>query len=203
MHEFGRVLGRSFNENYLNSPYFHWPKAIGDTIVEEFIRVGESLSTMDAKVGNGTDGGQVHTGIRTSTLSWIKYTDETKLLYDLLISRIDSVNFWHYGFALDAMDGIQYTRYPVGGHYTFHHDILKKKEDRMRKLSVVVGLSAASDYEGGELEIAPSGGNNPHKFKLERGDLIAFPSWTPHRVAPVTSGHRITAVAWVLGPKFV
>jgi PKHD-type hydroxylase len=33
-------------------------------------------------------------------------------------------------------------------------------------------------------------------YKLNRGDMIAYPSTTLHRVNPVTSGERMAAVGW-------
>jgi PKHD-type hydroxylase len=203
MHLFGRELPRQYNENYLTAPYFVWKSCLDKDIIEKFVSIGESLSTTEATVGDGINSSAVHTNIRISTLSWIKYNEQSKKVFDALISKIDSVNFWYYGFILTGIEDIQYTRYPIGGHYVFHNDILSSRENFMRKLSVVACLSNQSDYEGGEFEIAPSGGSNPTKFKFDFGDLIAFPSYIPHRVAPVTAGHRTTVVTWAMGPKFV
>jgi PKHD-type hydroxylase len=77
-----------------------------------------------------------------------------------------------------------------------------RQDSIQRKLSIVLALSDKTDYEGGEFKLMPHG-VNPNIFKFSKGDLIAFPSWVPHKVEPVTSGKRITLVAWACGPKFV
>ena len=40
-------------------------------------------------------------------------------------------------------------------------------------------------------------GSVEHSYKLEAGTLVAYPSDTLHRVAPVTKGVRLAAVGWV------
>lgn len=202
MHSFNRTLPTSYNENYYAQPYFLWKNCADDTTIQRIIDAGEALQISDARIGGGPGDSRLDEKTRISKLSWINYSEEHKDIYDFFIDRIDRLNYWHYGMILTGMDSIQYTRYPVGGHYKFHNDVIARKENSMRKLSIVLSLSSSSDYEGGELLLSPHG-DNPSSIKLERGDFIAFPSYTPHKVTPVTSGHRITAVSWVLGPKFV
>ena len=79
----------------------------------------------------------------------------------------------------------------------------------MRKLSVTVSLSNPEDYEGGLLEfdlrnIDEINTNNIIKCKeiLPKGSIVVFPSYTWHRVSPVTSGTRLSLVQWNLGPGF-
>jgi PKHD-type hydroxylase len=198
MHTFPKTLPRKYNEKYFAKPFFLWQKCADDEMIKKFIDMGESLSTMEAQIG----GKVVDINARVSTVSWIGYNDTTKDLYDFLIDKIDRINYYHYGMILNGVESIQYTRYPINGHYKFHNDIIARKEDNQRKLSLVLALTAPEEYEGGELLLMPNG-DNPLKFKLGKGELIAFPSWVPHKVTPVTSGLRITAVNWVLGPKFV
>jgi PKHD-type hydroxylase len=198
MNIFPNILQTKYNEGYFEKPYFFWAKCGDDVIVDKFIQVGESLSTMKALVG----GGAVHEQTRISTLSWIHKNEQSQELYDFLIDKIDRINYYHFGMKLFGMESIQYTRYPIGGHYKFHNDVIYRKEDSQRKLSIVMGLSNKDDYEGGDLLLMPHG-DNPQRFRLDKGDLIAFPSWVPHKVEAVTAGHRISAVSWVCGPKFV
>ena len=46
--------------------------------------------------------------------------------------------------------------------------------------------------------------NNIIKCKeiLPKGSIVVFPSYTWHRVSPVTSGTRLSLVQWNLGPGF-
>jgi PKHD-type hydroxylase len=135
-------------------------------------------------------------------LSWIHYNDKSKELFDFLIDKVDRINYHHYGMKLFGMESSQYTRYPIGGHYKFHNDVVYRKEDSQRKLSIVMGLSSQTEYEGGDFLLMPHG-DNPVRIRLDKGDLIAFPSYIPHKVEAITSGHRVTAVGWICGPKFV
>lgn len=198
MHLFPQPLSTKYNENYFADSHYIWKKCADDAIINKFIETGESLSEMKALVG----GGKVHEQTRISTLSWINHNEQTKELFDFLIDKIDRINYYHFGMKLYGMESIQYTRYPINGHYKFHHDIVVKKEDSMRKLSIVMALTAPDEYEGGDLLLMPHG-DNPTVIRLEKGDLIAFPSFVPHKVTPITSGTRITVVNWVMGPKFV
>lgn len=198
MHIFPNPLPTKYNENYFAEPHFIWKKCADDEVVQKFIALGESLATMDALVGGGT----IHEPTRISTLSWINHNDDSKELFDFLIDKVDRINYHHYGMKLYGMESIQYTRYPIGGHYIYHNDIIARKEDSMRKMSIVMGLSSKDDYEGGDLLLSPHGAN-PKEIRLDKGDLIAFPSYIPHKVTPVISGTRITVVNWIIGPKFV
>lgn len=201
MYKFPNTLLTKYNENYFADLHFHWRSCADQSMIDKFIEVGESLVQQEAKIGGPVDS-SINAKVRVSTLSWIRYNEQSKEVYDFLVDKIDRVNFWHFGMTLNGMEDIQYTRYPVGGHYRFHHDIILKKENHMRKLSIVLALTPAEEYEGGELLLMPHG-ENPLRLKLGLGDLIAFPSWVPHKVNPVTSGNRITAVTWIYGPKFV
>jgi PKHD-type hydroxylase len=201
MHKFNKTLPTNYNEKYFSSSHYFWKQCGDESIVNRFIEVGEALAQKDARVGSN-DQARLDERTRISKLSWIAFNEQSKDLFDFLIDKIDRINYWHYGMILHGMENIQYTRYPIGGHYKFHNDIIAKPENDMRKLSIVMSLSSASDYEGGEL-LLNAHGEVPTRFKLEKGDLIAFPSYVPHKVTPVTSGHRITAVTWVYGPKFV
>lgn len=198
MYNFPKTLPTSYNENYFAKPYFHWVNCANEEVVQQITMLGESLSTIKATVGNY----EVHESIRTSTLSWINYNEESAKIYNFLVDKIDRINYHHYGMKLTSMESIQYTRYPIGGHYKYHNDIIFKKEDSSRKLSIIMALSSPDEYKGGDLLICPHG-DNPTTIRLNKGDLIAFPSYIPHKVTSVTEGNRITAVSWVYGPKFV
>jgi PKHD-type hydroxylase len=69
-----------------------------------------------------------------------------------------------------------------------------------RKLSFSLLLN--DDYEGGELEIPGSPGQED-VFVPVRNTAIFFPSSMPHCVKPVTKGIRKSLVGWVHGPNFV
>jgi PKHD-type hydroxylase len=102
-----------------------------------------------------------------------------------------------YGF----LEDFQYTVYLGGeaGHYDWHIDAGASTVSP-RKLSLVLQLSDPSEYEGGELQFMTSSGITT--VRKEKGFVVAFPSYTLHRVTPVTSGIRKTIVVWITGPAF-
>ena len=69
-----------------------------------------------------------------------------------------------------------------------------------RKVSVVVQLSDGDDYEGGRLKTWGIDGEITHSKTL--GCCVIFPSFTLHKVEPVTKGIRESLVCWAHGPSF-
>ena len=183
------------------SNYFYWTKCADEDIINKFIVMGESLESSEALIGDSRNSA-VNSSIRISQLSWIHKNESSMDLFSFITDKIDRINYWHYGMKLTGVEPLQYTRYALNGHYNFHNDMTIRQDSIQRKLSIVLALSDETDYKGGEFKLMPHG-VNPNVFKFKKGDLIAFPSWIPHKVEPVTSGNRITVVAWACGPKFV
>jgi PKHD-type hydroxylase len=96
---------------------------------------------------------------------------------------------------------MQYTIYEGNdlGHYDWHLDA-GNTSIPPRKLSFILQLSDPDSYEGGDLQIMNS--TEPTTVKKEKGFAVVFPSYTLHRVTPVTKGIRKTLVIWVTGPTF-
>ena len=119
---------------------------------------------------------------------------------------------WKY--EIKSAESSQLTRYKKGGFYNFHRDgtgcHMSKynnptnafMHDHVRKISMTVLLNKS--FEGGNFEftsyareectIAP--------VEMNQGDVIVFPSFMEHRVAPITKGIRYSLVTWFLGPPF-
>lgn len=62
-------------------------------------------------------------------------------------------------------------------------------------IAVTVFLNQPADYDGGELIIETTAGEQG--YKLGAGQVILYPANTLHRVAPVTRGERRVAVTWI------
>ena len=62
-------------------------------------------------------------------------------------------------------------------------------------LSFTLFLADPDSYDGGELVIEQSAGEQ--SFKLEAGAMILYPTTTLHRVEAVTRGCRVVAFGWV------
>lgn len=140
--------------------------------------------------------------IRSSDVSWISMDEDTAWFYDKIAYIARSLNGQFYNFDLYGFnEDFQYTVYDADkeGHYTWHVDATTTSMVP-RKLSLVLQLTDPSEYEGGELEILNSKDAIPVEKK--RGLVAAFPSYTLHRVSPITKGIRKTIVIWSCGPAF-
>jgi PKHD-type hydroxylase len=62
-------------------------------------------------------------------------------------------------------------------------------------LSMTLFLSEPADYAGGELLLDTDG--IPVAWKLPAGDAVVYPTFSLHRVNPVTAGERLAAVTWI------
>ncbi len=93
----------------------------------------------------------------------------------------------------------RFNRYMDGGHYGLHVDAaLMSQSDSPLPLrsdvSATLFLSAADDYDGGELSIETPFG--AQQVKLDAGDLVIYPASSLHQVEPVTRGERLAAFFW-------
>ncbi|MBI3439620.1 MAG: Fe2+-dependent dioxygenase [Proteobacteria bacterium] len=88
---------------------------------------------------------------------------------------------------------VRFSRYRDNMTYGAHIDEPMMGEIRT-DISFTLFLAEPEDYAGGELIMHEAGGDRA--FKLRAGHMIAYPSTTLHRVAPVTQGERLVAFGW-------
>jgi len=96
-----------------------------------------------------------------------------------------------------AIAPLLFSRTATGMAYGSHvDDAVMGREQALRSdVSFTLFLSAPGEYEGGELVIESSAGEQA--FKPEAGSLVLYPSSSLHRVEPVHAGSRLVAVSWV------
>jgi PKHD-type hydroxylase len=159
---------------------------------------------------------------RNSQNAWVP---TTHWLGGFLWHYIERANRENFLYDLRCIDGesMQYTRYDVGQFYSWHNDagiagaykpatvgnrmdgrandFLNENIELVRKLSFVLQLSDADDYEGGNLQLLDEGGKS-YFAPRKRGTVILFDSRTMHRVLPVKSGLRKSIVGWTVGPRW-
>lgn len=160
----------------------------------EFYVENNQDQLLDAKIVDprGNDGSL---DIRSSRILWISDEEKFKHLYEEMANIINNVNDHCYNYSLYGFECFQYSEYHASenGHYTWHIDTsVRGGQKHVRKLSFSAGLN--DNYEGGELEFRM--GPNTVQYKLKKGQIIVFPSFILHRVAPVTKGVRKTLVGW-------
>ena len=149
--------------------------------------------------------------IRNSNISWINDWWVKKEL-EPYVKRANEMAGWNFNFT--KSEASQFTIYEPGEYYDWHRDAQNypytqgEQKGLIRKLSVTVSLSNPEDYEGGFLEFAREKDFNKKCFHtvreiLPRGSICVFPSYTWHRVSPVTKGKRLSLVQWNLGDSYV
>ena len=116
----------------------------------------------------------------------------------------------YFNFDLYGFNYLQYAKYEPGGKHEFHMDLpLDGKTvqynllEHLRKLTVILLLGEPGvDFEGGEFQINHFSEQYPWDTNLRKGNVLIFPSFLLHRVAPVISGVRESIAIWPVGPKF-
>lgn len=176
--------------------------------LDDFIKLVETQAA-SSSFREGTDeGGITDSDIRECGIDFINY-DYTQAgnteLFDKVFHITNFYNQTAFQFDITGFSFVQYTFYDkTGSHYDWHVDKFDDVRDNSqlhRKLSFAMILSDKDEYEGANFEINAAGMNHVLD-DVEKGDIIIFPSYTPHRVAPLISGVRKSLVWWALGPKF-
>jgi predicted 2-oxoglutarate/Fe(II)-dependent dioxygenase YbiX len=169
------------------------------------------------------DGGISNTAKRDSKNTWVP---SDHWVCGFLWHYVMKANRENYRYDLTNLDceSVQYTHYDVGQYYKWHNDAglsglsyvgrtetqnlekqstdyLIRNAEHTRKLSFVMQLSSADDYEGGNLQIMSDSGDTYFAPRAQ-GSIILFDSRAMHRVTKIKSGYRKSLVGWVAGPSW-
>jgi PKHD-type hydroxylase len=182
--------------NYTNQKpkYWIWDKKLPKTLCELLINESKTFTPLKTGLtGIGSD-----KKLRDTKITW---APSNHWIEGILLTHAFYANHnanWDYNVSYSEQ--VQIGIYDVGSHYDWHEDWFPFNtfQDTIRKISLTCLLNDSSEFEGGEFQFDFS-----EKLKLEQGTIIAFPSFLKHKVHPVTSGTRISAVSWILGdPTF-
>jgi PKHD-type hydroxylase len=172
----------------------------------ELIRLAEAKGMQLGSIGNGAKSVPVvDTSYRCALTARIT-PDDAPWAFKNLIEKVTWANA-EYRFDLHGLyEDIGVMRYDApevegkpAGHYRWHQDFGGGIYSR-RKVSIVALLNDPIQFSGGELRLFNSG--ETVAALNEPGDMVMFPSWTPHCVTDVTAGRRYSLVAWVSGARF-
>lgn len=163
---------------------------------EQIIQIGKEIGLKASCVGEVS---KLDTEWRKSKNNWLVVGGGYDWVFRDMTFASTYMNDKHFKFDLTGFtEGIQFAEYnaPDGGYGSHTDNIFGGV---IRKLSISVQLSDESSYEGGDLCM-----NYGKEFVMPRkqGTVVAFPSSTLHRVAPVTKGTRHSLVGWITGPQF-
>lgn len=147
-------------------------------------------------------GGTIDEDMRRSGVCWVSSPFWVNLFFDIIL-RANQESQLNYNIV--GVEDLQLTRYVApDGHYDFHIDgdghTRKNADDVVRKLSMSCLLTDPKEFEGGKFQC--QNGAEPYDVELNKGDIVIFPSYTLHRVSPVTKGERYSLVAWANGKAF-
>lgn len=92
-----------------------------------------------------------------------------------------------------AITPMLFSRYAPGQSYGSHIDN-PIMDDIRTDVSFTLFLSDPDSYEGGELILETSAGEDA--IKLDAGHMVTYPSTMLHRVEAVSTGERLAAVGW-------
>jgi len=167
----------------------------------EIIKDLEELQTFK-KAGVGSSNLPPTSDVRDSEVAWINHDNHSDWLFQRLSQITGKVNYDHFLYEIEGLDTIQYTKYSKDQHYTWHWDLEFGWQEYERKISFTVCLSDPDEYTGGEFELCHNGNfEDTVKLKPQKGDIIYFASWMPHRVLPIVDGNRKSLVGWVMGKR--
>ncbi|MBU2978045.1 Fe2+-dependent dioxygenase [Alteromonas sp. C1M14] len=90
--------------------------------------------------------------------------------------------------------------YQGGGEFNYHVDnTIRRVAGTPAKIrtdvSMTLFFSEPEDYDGGELVIQDTYGEQRVKFAA--GDMVLYPSTSLHKVTPVTRGRRLASFFWL------
>ncbi len=93
-----------------------------------------------------------------------------------------------------------FNRYTGGGQFGTHVDTairqLATTGQRIRTdISATLFLTAPEEYDGGELIVEDTYGNQ--SVKLPAGHMVLYPATSLHKVEPVTRGGRVSSFFWI------
>ena len=201
---------------FYKKTFYYFKEALSEKLCDDIIQIA-----MDDKPDVATTGLKIRNDEDVKNLlqkrdSYITWLNEEWIYKEIrpYVHRANKLAGWNF----DIVDSepCQFTIYNEGQYYGWHTDSSgwyyekEKQNGLIRKLSVTVSLSHPHEYEGGVLEFdnrmedEPDDKHHilPCKQILPKGSICVFPSFTHHRVSPVTKGKRLSLVQWNLGPEW-
>ena len=178
-----------------------WKEGFSAEEVEKILFLEKILKFTKGRVG-GQNEQSINSDARDSEVSFLVPDDNTHWIFERLANITPRVNYDLFLYDIEAIETIQFTKYTEDQFYDWHIDSHSIWLNYERKISGVVFLDDPDDYEGGEFELIHKG--SPDKSlvtKPNKGEILYFASWMPHRARPVTKGVRRTLVFWVQGKR--
>jgi PKHD-type hydroxylase len=182
---------------------YYWENFLTDEDIQKIISLPEWENFENSTIG-GASCNQSDDNIRKSKTSWFFPSEETNHIWQKIINTIAQCNADYFRFDLTGCyEPAQLTLYSglEENHYDWHIDSASQKHITPRKLSMSLLLSDPSEFEGGDLMVKTAN-DVACILPQKKGRAWFFPSYTLHKVTPVTKGTRKSLVMWISGPPF-
>jgi PKHD-type hydroxylase len=186
----------------VEAPVAYWDSFLTQQDVDTILSLPQWHDCEPGQIGKTNDG-IIDTNIRNSGIVWFTPCEKTNHIWLKITNAIAEVNNQFFHFDLKGCyEPAQLSIYRAKDkeHYGWHVD---HGMDTLtpRKLSMSLLLSDTNEFKGGELEVKTIN-DDPLTLDQRQGRAWFFPSYTLHRVTPVTKGVRRSLVLWVGGPPF-
>ena len=161
---------------------------------EEIKTIKKDLTSLnkdweDGKKTAGKHAAEVKNNLQLNRKSDISHRYTTFIIKKMLANPLIK------SFSLaKKIHGTMFTRSKKGMKYGTHIDNAFMSTGRA-DLSFTIFLNKKNDYEGGELIIDDM--NTEHKFKLNEGEIVIYPSTYLHSVNEIDNGERLVCVGWI------
>jgi PKHD-type hydroxylase len=172
----------------------HVPKVLTIEQVAECRRLLDGAEWTDGTATAGEQGALVKRNRQLPELSPVG-----RQLGELILTALArNALFFSAALPLKSVPPL-FNRYEGGEHYGDHIDgavraVPGSSHFIRTDLSSTLFLTDPSDYDGGELVVSDTFGEQT--VKLPAGDLILYTSGSLHRVNPVTRGARVSSFFW-------
>jgi PKHD-type hydroxylase len=182
----------------------YFEKFLTDDEINKILAYPEWLNNHKAAIGGANENGTINKNVRETDVAWLGLTTDTAWLWEKLTCIAADANRQFFKYDLTGCyEPIQMGIYKAedSSHYNWHVDASTADKNAPRKLSMSLLLSDPSEFEGGEFQIKTDS-DEIINLQQAKGRAWFFPSYTLHRVTPVTKGIRRSLVLWVSGPEF-
>lgn len=169
------------------------PALLSKDQVAQFRRTLESVAWVDGKVTAGAQSAKAKRNLQVP-----EEAPEARELGQIILTALGrNEAFVSAALPMRVFPPL-FNRYDVGMYFNAHIDnavrfapgLVRQRTD----VSCTLFLSEPDEYDGGELVIQDTYGEQTVKF--EAGDLVVYPATSLHRVAPITRGARWASFFW-------
>ena len=153
----------------------------------------ETAPWVDGKVTAGEQSARAKSNLQTP-----QDAPETRDLAQMILTALDqNETFVSAALPMKVFPPL-FNRYEQGMTFKAHIDNAVRFAPGMIRIRTDIAstlfLSEPEDYDGGELVIEDTYGEQ--RVKFEAGDLVVYPATSLHRVEPITRGARWGAFFW-------